>query len=200
MKKVAVYYRKSTSAQEFHSQKHAVEEWLKNNNIDKKDTLTFEDSATGTNLNRKGLQDMMQAAKDGLVSDVVVWKYDRFGRINSVMKLVLELDEYEVGFISVKEEAFNLSHSNPARLILIATLTTVAKMECDNIRSRINAGIAAARARGVELGRKREIDDATREKIKEARFSGKSYRKVATMFGVSVGHVHEIVNGRKERA
>jgi DNA invertase Pin-like site-specific DNA recombinase len=67
----------------------------------------------------------------------------------------------------------------------------MAQFEAEVIRERTIAGLAAARRRGVRLGRKPVTLDVDR--ARELRSEGRSFRQVAAELGVSVGLVHKVL-------
>lgn len=69
-----------------------------------KDSDIFFDTATGTNTERPALERLMREVKHGLVSIVLVWKIDRFGRnVRDFLNLFYELEQHDVYFCSLTE-------------------------------------------------------------------------------------------------
>ena len=115
--------------------------------------LVFEDTISGTTKSRSGLNQAMAALSSGDV--LVVWKLDRLGRsMQHVVNTVLDLDKRGIGFRSLTE-AIDLS-SSTGKLIL-SIFGWLAEVERDLTTERTKAGLAAAKRRGVQLGRKRKL-------------------------------------------
>jgi len=66
-----------------------------------------------------------------------------------------------------------------------------AEFEREMIRSRVNAGLDRARARGVKLGRPK-ITDKTEEAVREHLGAGQGVLKVAKVVGVGTTTVQRI--------
>lgn len=115
--------------------------------------LVFEDTISGTTKSRSGLNQAMAALSSGDV--LVVWKLDRLGRsMQHVVNTVLDLDKRGIGFRSLTE-AIDLSSSTGK--LLLSVFGWLAEVERDLTTERTKAGLAAAKRRGVQLGRKRKL-------------------------------------------
>ena len=66
-----------------------------------------------------------------------------------------------------------------------------AEFERSMIRSRVNAGLARARAQGKRLGR-RPASEAVVKRIREELMTGAGILKTAKALGVGTGTVHRI--------
>jgi DNA invertase Pin-like site-specific DNA recombinase len=114
----------------------------------------FEDRASGAKMARPGLDQALSHLREGDI--LVIWRLDRLGRtIRGLIELVGELRERGIGFRSLNE-AFDTSTSG-GRLIF-HIFAALAEMERDLIRERTQAGLAAARARGRNGGRKPKLN------------------------------------------
>src|ERR1022692_2082179 len=96
----------------------------------------------------------MAAVRAGKVERIVVFKLDRLGR--SLPHLALILDELQRNGVALiaTSQGIDTSISNPVGRLQLNVLMAVAVFEKELIRERVNAGLAAARARGVKLGRR----------------------------------------------
>jgi len=80
-------------------------------------------------------------------------------------------------------------------------LIAVAEFERDIIRERTMAGLAAARARGVKLGRRElSVSKAAAKKLLEfarcpQRARKQTYRVLAAELSISLGKAHSLVKG-----
>src|SRR3712207_937524 len=102
---------------------------------------------------RDELARIMDFLREG--DELVVVKLDRLGRsTRDVLNLVHEL-EAKGAALTVLEPAF--STKDAAGPILVTVLGMVAEMERKFIRERQQAGIEAAKAKGVYKGRKRSV-------------------------------------------
>ncbi len=145
---------------------------------------------SGAKERRPQLDALMKEVHRGRADVVAVWKFDRFAR--SVGHLVRALDDFRargVHFFSARD---SIDTSTPAGRFTFAVIAAVAELERELIRERTVAGLAAARRRGVRLGRKPVRVDIDR--ARELRGQGLSYRQLAAELRVSVGVVHRLLN------
>ena len=125
----------------------------------------FEDKASGSNSQRKGLDDCLNYLRKGDV--LVVLDLDRLGRLASdLIKLIDELAEKDIGFKAINSP---MDTTTPAGRAFLQIQAAFAEMERNIIRQRVKEGIAAARARarGRKGGRPRIM---TAEKLQYAQY------------------------------
>lgn len=134
------------------------------------------ETASGVAKKRPKLE---MALKDARSGDVfVVWKLDRLGR--SMLDLLAKIDDMTrrgIGFVSLTED---INTTTPGGRLLMHVMGALAQFERDLIVERTRAGIAAARARGVQIGHDPKID---MEKAARMFAMGKTVRQVAAHFG-----------------
>src|SRR4051794_25618741 len=123
---------------------------------------------------------------------LVVVKLDRLGRsTRDVLNLVHEL-EAKGAALTVLEPAF--STKDAAGSILVTVLGMVAEMERRFIRERQQAGIEAAKAKGVYKGRKPSVPV---EKVRAMRKAGHGPTAIAEALGISRMSVHRVLSGQE---
>jgi DNA invertase Pin-like site-specific DNA recombinase len=89
-------------------------------------------------------------------------------------------------------QGIDTSESNPASKFQLDILMAVAEFEKETIRERINAGLKAAKRRGVRLGRpSRPMHE--RLKVQKLRSEGKSIRHISALLNLPTSTVHRIV-------
>lgn len=128
---------------------------------------------------RKRLGAMFAGAARREFDLLLVWSLDRFSREGMAATVVhlQRLASHGVAFRSFTEE--HLSTENElVRNILLATLSSLAKLEREKISQRTKAGLERARALGKVLGRPK-FGDGDREKLRAALDGGKSWRAVS---------------------
>lgn len=102
---------------------------------------------------REGLGRVMEAVRVGGCGAVVVVKIDRLARsLREFAGLVGEMDRCGVALVATSQ-GIDTSRDNPAGRLQMHVLGAVAEFERSLIRERVVAGMAAARARGVVLGK-----------------------------------------------
>ncbi len=95
----------------------------------------------------------MQSIRRGEIERLVIFKLDRLGRSLTHLALVLdELNRLKVALIA-SSQGIDTSNDNPAGRLQLGVLMAVAEFERGIIKERVNAGIAAAKTRGVKFGR-----------------------------------------------
>lgn len=143
--------------------------------------LIFEDHISGTRAKRPGLDKVLAKLAPGVV--VVVWRLDRLGRSLSHLVEVLKVIESKgAGFVSLNEAIDTTSASGRLVFHMMAAL---AEFERSLIVERTQAGLAAAKARGAKLGRRRKL---TPKQVAHGRAlldAGETGHAVAQSLGVS---------------
>lgn len=153
MKKAALYFRCSTSEQDFDSQLDFCRRWCA---LHKFAPVEYFDKASGALRNRPGLDQMLADCRKGKIHAVVVYKLDRLGRTTShLLQMIEELLKLEVAFISVTQ-GIDTRQDNPMSDLIIGILSAFAQHERKTISERTRAGLAAAKARGVKFGRPKD--------------------------------------------
>jgi DNA invertase Pin-like site-specific DNA recombinase len=117
----------------------------------------FEDHGiSGTTRTRPGLDSALSALKDGDV--LVVWKLDRLGRsLPHLIETLAALGKRGIGFRSLSEA---IDTSSAGGRLVFHLMGALAEFERSLIVERTTAGIKAARARGVRVGRRRSLTAA----------------------------------------
>ena len=155
----AIYTRKSSEEgleQEFNSldaQREACEAYIASQRHEGWLTMRegYDDGGySGGNLDRPGLQNLLEDIRAGLVDVIVVYKIDRLSRsLMDFARLVEVFDEHKVTFVSVTQ-SFNTTTSM-GRLTL-NVLLSFAQFEREVTGERIRDKIAASRAKGMWMG------------------------------------------------
>jgi DNA invertase Pin-like site-specific DNA recombinase len=142
------YMRVSADAQDVDLQKRAL--------LDAGCEVIFSDKWTGKDKHRPGLDAMVEQLREG--DRVNVWKVDRMGRstVNGIL-FVAELKQRKVAFRSLTQD-FDTS-SALGRMVL-GVLLVFAEFERETIVERVQAGVDAAKARGIVGGTRRALDGA----------------------------------------
>ena len=155
MKKVAAYIRVSTYDQEkgLKSQEKALKDYCNNHEFD--DLIWYKDRITGSKTNRPAFNKLQKAIFDGKVDTVVVWKLDRLSRsLKDGINILTDWLEKDVRIIATSQQ---LDFSGAVGQMIASVLFAVAAMERENLRENTKRGIAAARARGVKLGKRPKL-------------------------------------------
>ena len=111
---------------------------------------TFEDKASGKDMNRPGLKAMLEYVRAGDVLEVE--SFSRLARnTKDLLEIVDKLNSKGVKFISKKE---NIDTSTPAGSFMLTVFAALYQFERENIKARQREGIEIAKSKGVYKGRK----------------------------------------------
>lgn len=182
IKRVAIYCRVSTHEQNVDLQLSELREYAARRGL----TIAGEYidlGISGSKASRAELNRLMDDSRLRLHDAVLVWKLDRFAR--SLKNLVVALEDLNhvgVSFISLRD---NLDLSSPSGRLMMHLLGAMSEFERELIKERVVAGIAAARKRGVRMGRPTRYVSAM--KIRALREAGTPWRDVARKMSAGVG-------------
>ena len=147
----------------------------------------FEEKRSGGSVARRvELQRMLEQLRAGDV--VTVYKLDRLAR--SLRDLLNILDTIATKGASFRSLTESIDTSTPAGVMLMHMLGAMAQFERGLIRERSIAGMEAAKANGVRLGRLPALDDRQSARLAKQYESHRfSKTELARMYGVSVSTV-----------
>lgn len=141
----------------------------------------FEDQASGTRAKRPGFDQVLAQLGPGVV--VVVWRLDRVARSVAHLVEVLRLIETKgAGFVSLTEA---IDTTNAGGRLVFHMMAALAEFERALIVERTQAGLSAAKARGVKLGRHSRLTPQQVEHGRTLLDRGESGHNVAKSLGVS---------------
>jgi DNA invertase Pin-like site-specific DNA recombinase len=145
----------------------------------------FSDVMSGAKTERPGLTECLKFLQKG--DTLVTWKLDRVGRnLRHLVNVVHDLNDRGVGFKVLTGQGASIDTTTPAGKLIFGIFASLAEFERELIRERVNAGIKAAKARGVKFGRDTII---TSEMIEATK--GRSVRAVAKQYGVSKSALYQ---------
>ena len=151
--KTVTYVRVSTDHQQTDAQKSAIREYVKkhgiNVDIEKELTISSRKSTKARKIN-----ELLELLETG--DTLIVAELSRLGRsVGQVLTILDELTRKKVRLISIKEK-IDIPHNGEKDIhtkILITFVSLFAEIERDLISMRTREGLAAARAKGKQLGR-----------------------------------------------
>jgi len=158
--------------------------------------LEFSDQKSGKSLDRAGLQAMKTAASKRMFDHLVFWDLSRLSRggVSKTLRLLEELGTWGVTWRSYQESYIDAL--GPFAEVVIALLSSIAKMEREKIRERTLAGLARARRQGRVGGRPKAVEDYKLVlKVEALRAGGQSIRKIAAAINVSPTTVQKLLKG-----
>jgi DNA invertase Pin-like site-specific DNA recombinase len=107
---------------------------------------------SGAKAHRPGLNALLADLQPG--DTIVVWKLDRLGRSTlHLFQILNELGERDIDFVSLTQ---GIDTTTAIGRMLYGQLAVFAEFEREQISDRTKAGMAAAKKRGVHVGRPRK--------------------------------------------
>jgi DNA invertase Pin-like site-specific DNA recombinase len=154
----------------------------------------FKETASGAKNDRTERNKVLAFAQARQIEAILVTELSRWGR--STQDLVQTLDDLHLWKVSVlAQTGLSYDLSTASGKLMRTIMAGLAEFERDLIRERVKSGLAAARARGVALGRQlghRPSDKKARRVLAMHR-EGMSYRLIGRNVGLSKNTVMEIV-------
>ena len=154
----------------------------------------YQDKISGSKTSRPALDKLLLDLNPG--DTVVVWRLDRLGR--SVMHL-LELASgwrtREINIVAINE---GIDTRTPTGRLVYGILSILAENEREVIKERAEAGLKAAKARGVVLGPPRKL---TEDKMRAARVlleGDMMLKRVAQTLGVDRSTLYRALEAEKK--
>ncbi len=133
------------------------------------------DVASGSTLDRPGLAELLDRITEG--DKLVVAKLDRISRsVIDWCNLVERANEERWALVVLD---FNLDTGTPAGRFMANIMVAFAQMERELISERTKAGLAAAREKGVKLGRPSAVPEDVRRFVGVCTRSGHTQQQIA---------------------
>ena len=145
-----------------------------------------EEYVSGAAKHRPAFEALLAKLERG--DSLVVWKVCRLGRNTlAALETARDLDARGVRIVIT---TLGVDLSTPAGRLVFGVLCQISEFEREQIRERVSAGMAAAKARGVHTGRKHSLNPHQRREAARMVEGGKSLNEVASIFGVHRSIVH----------
>src|SRR5215831_12061591 len=141
----------------------------------------FEETASGGRWDRPQNFRALEHLREGDV--LVVWKLDRLSRsLKDLLHIMERVREAGAGFRSLTEA---VDTTTAAGRMMMQMLGSFAEFERSMVRERTRAGLAAARDRGVKVGRPAKLSaHQQQEIIRTVREGSKTAADAARLFGL----------------
>lgn len=193
--KAAIYGRVSTTAQDTNLQMREVRQFVQRRGWQIVEEY-IDKGISSCKEKRPALDKLMYEAKRRRFDAVVVYRYDRFAR--SLRHLVNALEEFRalgIEFVSIHE---GVDTSTPNGRLVFGIFASIAEFERELIRARVRSGLAAAKARGIQLGRPalRKFTAKEIKQLRRDRRKGMPFQKLAQLHGTIVWTAFQICKRR----
>jgi putative DNA-invertase from lambdoid prophage Rac len=188
--KAAIYARVSTDKQTHDSQLNELREYCLRR--DWTNVTEYCDTISGSKFSRAALDRLMTAVRRGKVDVVVCFKLDRLGRsLPHLAQIVGELTRHQVALVC-PSQGIDTSGLNPASQLQLNILMAIAEFERSIIQERVSAGLRAAKAKGVKLGRPSTLDQHG-SAVRQLVAKGLGVREIARRLNVPVSSAFKLV-------
>ena len=190
MKRAGLYVRCSTDQQTVENQVRILTEVAQRSGWTIVHTFSDEgvSGAKGRDK-RPGYDALLKAVARHEVQIVAAWSVDRLGR--SLPDLVAFLSDIQAKGCDLYLHQQAVDTSTPSGRMLFQMLAVFSEFERELIRGRVRAGLARARAKGVQFGRPSLSPDRV-ARVEKALKDGLSIRAVARATGTSTASVQRI--------
>ncbi|WP_446425064.1 recombinase family protein [Mailhella sp.] len=151
----------------------------------------FEDYASGKNMNRPALHEMINFCREG--DEVSVWDLSRIGRtLKGVIEIISLLNGKGVSVRFVKENlTFTAGDDNPIAQLQLHILSAVYQFERTVLLSRQREGIQVAKAKGKYKGRKPTLSAEQRNLLLMKHKEGVRVSDLAREYGVTRATIYK---------
>ena len=146
----------------------------------------FKDEMTGAHVNRPALARCLRKLDTG--DTLIVWKLDRLGR--SLRDLITMLDDFRSKGIRFKSLTEAIDTETPTGRAMWQMIGVLAELERSLIVERTQAGIKAAKQRGVKFGRTPKLTPDRLAHAQKLIEHGATPTQAAKMIGVSRATVY----------
>lgn len=148
----------------------------------------IDEGISGSKASRPALNRLLADAKLRKFDAVLVYRYDRFARsLRQLVNALAEFDALGIAFVSLHE---GVDTTTPNGRLVFGIFASIAEFERELIRDRVRSGLAAAKSRGVRLGRRSTTTDPAA--VRRLKSSGLSFRAIASQLGISLGTAHKL--------
>jgi DNA invertase Pin-like site-specific DNA recombinase len=155
----------------------------------------WKETASGVRQDRVERQKVMALAQARRIDAILVTELTRWGR--STLDLVHALHALQAWGVSlIAQTGLQFDLSTPQGKLFASLMSALAEFERDLLGERIRSGMAAAKARGRQFGRRpgqRIKSDRLASKVLELVKERWSYRQIAKALGISKNTVTDIV-------
>lgn len=191
--RIAIYARVSTGEQSCESQLHALRLVADRHGWEIVQELTDEGFSGATGRDKRPAYDaLLKGIARREFDKVAVWNIDRLAR--SMTELLKVLGELKAKGVGLYIDQLAIDTATPAGELLFNIAGAMAQFERQLIQSRVKAGIARAKAKGVKLGRKRIDDAKVTAQVKRLRASGMGIVRIGKAVGIGTSTVQRLLS------
>lgn len=154
----------------------------------------FQEKKSGRTDKREQLQYCLDYVREG--DSLVITKLDRLGR--STRDLLNIINKLESKGVELKVLDQNIDTGTSSGRLLLTMLSCISQFENELRRERQSDGIAFARSRGVEFGRKSKLTQEQVTELIRLRSTGLKIKDLMTRYDLSKSTVYRLLGESKE--
>lgn len=198
----AIFGRVSSDQQDFKRQVNDLQKTATRLGYDVVTIITEKISGAKSNEERKGIQQLLDDARNGLFKKVMVTEVSRLGRSTiETLKLVEELHSLGISIYLQDLNAETLNDKGEVSFqteIMLHMLSLFAKNERRNLIDRIRSGMNAAKSKNVHCGRPTGTSEMQEQflkkypKVVDGLKKGFSVRECVKLYDTSLATVAKI--------
>lgn len=145
---------------------------------------TFIDKASGKNIDRPQLEEMLQFAREG--DTIIIHSMDRLARnLDDLRTLLRNLTSKGVDIQFCKEKLTFTNNDSPMSQLLLSVMGAFAEFERSLLKELQREGIEIAKRKGKYRGRKRALDETQIKDLKARANAGEVRTNLAKEYGIS---------------
>ena len=154
----------------------------------------FTDKQSGTTADRPELKQCLNYIRAG--DQLVITRLDRLFRSTfHLTRVAEELKQKEVELVVLDQQ---IDTSTSTGKLLFNLLASIAEFENEIRKERVLDGVAAAKAKGVQFGRKAKLSEEQLLAMKSDRDSGMKVQDVADKYGLNKSSVYRLLAPLKD--
>ncbi len=149
----------------------------------------FLDKHTGTTADRPSLKECRNYVRQG--DCLVITKLDRLARSTYHLTQIAEqLKQKGVDLIVLDQ---NIDTSTPTGKLLFNMLASIAEFETEIRKERQMEGIAKAKEKGIQFGRRAKLDDRQIREMRRDRESGIKIKELMDRYSLSKASIYRLL-------
>lgn len=199
---VAIFCRVSSDEQDFQRQINDLKKVADRLSYEVVTIITEKISGAKSNIERKGIQQLLEGARNGQYKKILVTEVSRLGRSTfETLKLVEELHKLGISIFLQDMNSETLNEKGETSFqaeIMLHMLSLFSTNERRNLIFRIHSGIKQAKANGIHCGRNKGTIEPKKEfllkypKVIEGLKKGFSVRECVKLYDTSLATVAKI--------